>query len=251
MAPPARPLGARRRVLTIVVLALVAVLATACQVRVGTDVSVADDGSGRIAVTVALDEDLVSSLTTDGFDPFAGLDELPDGWTVERTQPDGGEAVTVTADFADPAGLADRVAQLQEGLDDEDPQLLDDLALAVAEDGSATLTGRAGFRPPSSTGMRGVGVRFDGEDLAALLAERGDEVLQVDLRVTMPGPVVDGNADEVDGGTATWHLPVTELVDIRVASDPPTDRTWWLVGGAVLVGLVVGFVGLGLVRRRR
>lgn len=249
MAPPTRSPRARRRCRG-VVLALLAVLGTACQVRVGTDVSVAADGSGRVAVTVALDEDLATSLTTDGFDPFSGLEELPDGWTVERSQPDGGQAVTVTADFVDPQGLTERVAQLQDGLDDEDPQLLDDLTLTVAEDGSATLRGRAGFRPPSSTGMRGVGVRFDGEDLAALLADRGDEVLRVDLRVTMPGPVVDGNADEVDGGTATWHLPVTELVEVRVASDPPTDRTWWIVGGAVLVGLVGGFVGLGVVRRR-
>lgn len=240
-----------RRVLRGLALALVALAASACQVRVGADITVADDGSGRMALTIALDEELASSLATDGFDPFAGLDELPDGWSVERSDQDGGRAATVSADFADPAELAARVAQLRDGVDDEDPALLEDVEVAVAEDGSATFRGRAGFRPPSSTGLDGVGVTFDGEDLRELLTERGDEVMRVDLRVSMPGPVVDGNADEVDGRTATWRLPVTELVEVEAASDPPSDRTWWVAAGAAALGLVLGFVLVGLFRRRR
>ena len=229
----------------------VALLATACQVRIGTDVRVAADGSGRLAVTVALDQDLAESLATDGFDPFAGLEQLPDGWQAERSEPDGGAAVTVGTDFADPAQLADRVAALQDGLDAEDPVVLDDVRLTVAEDGSASFAARAGLRPPGSTGLDGGGVRFDGEDLATLLADRGDEVLRVDLRVSMPGAVTDSDADTVDGSTATWNLPVTELVEVQASSAPPTDRTWWIVGAAALVGLALGWVLVGLVRRRR
>lgn len=231
---------------------LCALVASACQVSVGTEVHVGDDGAGHLAIRVVLDEDLASTLAQDDVDVFAGLDELPDGWSSERSSPDGGEAVTVRADFADPAGLERRVAQLREGLDAEDPLLLDGIQLAVAEDGSAQLSGRAGFRPPSSTGLRGTGVGFDGEDLAALLAERGDEVLRVDLRAAMPGPVVGGNADEVDGNVATWHLPTTELVDVRVASDPPSALQRWLaIGAAAVVGLVLALAVVGLVRRRR
>jgi hypothetical protein len=248
---PAVPSPARRpgRALLLAAAAL-AVLASACQVRVGTDVRVATDGSGRLALTVALDQELADSLAGDGFDPFAGLDELPDGWSVDRSEPDGGQAVTLTADFDDPAGLSDRVAQLRSGLDEEDPLLLEDVQLDVAEDGGATFAAHAGFRPPSSTGFDGGGVAFDGDDLATLLEERGDEVMRVDLRVTLPGHVVDGNADEVDGATATWALPVTELADVRAVGDPPRSRTWWLVGAAAAVGVAVGWIGYGLVRRR-
>ena len=245
MAAPRRP---ARRLSWVVVALGIAVLASACQVRVGTDVAVGRDGSGRLAVTVAIDDELATSLGADDIDPFGGLEDLPGGW--EATREDERQ-VTVTADFDDPDGLATRVAQLQEGLDDEDPIILEDASLEVDDDGRARFAARAGFRPPSSTGLRGAGVRFDGEDLAALLDERGDQVLRVDLRVTLPGPVVGGNADAVDGRTATWQLPVTELVEVRAVGDPPTDRTWWLVGAAALVGLALGWVAVAVVRRRR
>lgn len=248
MPPLSRP---RRRLRGLLAVALLAVLASACQVRVGTDVRVAADGSGRLALTVALDQDLASSLSSDELDPFAGLEALPEAWQVERSQPDGGQAVTVAADFDDTAGLAARVAELQEGLDDQDPLLLDDVRLDVAEDGSATFAARAGLRSPGSTGLAGGGLQFDGDDLAALLAERGDQVLRVDLRVSMPGPIVDSDADTVDGGTATWQLPVTELTEVRAVSEAPADRTWWIVASAALGGLALGWAAVGLVRRRR
>ena len=237
----------RRRARRCVVLLLLAVVASACQVRVGTDVAVGADGSGRLALTIGLDEELAQSLDADAIDPFAGLDTLPDGWEVQR---EGERQVTVSADFDEPSGLADRVAQLQDGLDEQDPAVVQDASLEVAEDGSATFRARAGFRPPSSTGLEGAGVAFDGQDLAALLADRGEQVMRVDLRVTLPGPVVEGNADAVDGRTATWNLPVTELVEVRAVGGPASDRTWWLVGAGALLGLALGVVGVGLWRRR-
>lgn len=250
MPVPAASTRRRPRRVAVLIGAL-AVLASACQVRVGTEVAIGRDGDGRLAVTIALDEELLASLDADDLDPFAGLDELPAPWTLERGAADGGEAVTVSAPFDDSAGLAQRVADLQDGLDGEDPVLLDDLVLEVADDGSATFSGRAGFRPPSSTGLDGEGViAFDGDALTALLEARGDEVMRVDLRVTLPGPIVDGNADEVDGSTATWQLPTTELAEVRAVGDPPVDRTWWVVASAAVLGLVLGLVATGLRRRR-
>jgi hypothetical protein len=240
-----------RRAPSLAVVAALAVLVSACQVAVGADVTVAADGSGRLAITVALDDELTRSLDLDGLDVFASLDELPEDWTSERREEDGGLVVTVAAPFADAGGLSDRVAELRDGLDTDDPALIDHLDLQVAADGSATLTGRAGFSPPSSTGLEGAGVQFDGDALAALLAEHGDEVLRIDLRVAFPGPVADTNADQVDGSVATWRLPVTEMQDVSAASRAPSGaQTWLLVAAVALLGLVVGAVAVRLVRRR-
>ena len=46
----------------IALLAVVAVLATGCQVRVATEVRVDGDGAGRLALAVTLDEELYLSL---------------------------------------------------------------------------------------------------------------------------------------------------------------------------------------------
>jgi hypothetical protein len=240
-----------RRAPSLVAAAILAMLASACQVAVGADVTVAADGSGRLAITVALDEDLTRSLELDGLDVFASLDELPEDWTSERREVDGGLTVTVAAPFADASGLSARVAELRDGLDADDPVLIDHLDLQVASDGSATLTGRAGFSPPSSTGLEGAGVQFDGDALAALLAEHGDEVLRIDLRVAFPGPVSDTNADQVNGSVATWRLPVTEMQDVRATSQAPSGaQTWLLVAAVALLGLAIGVVAVRLVRRR-
>jgi hypothetical protein len=239
-----------RRVPSLVVVATLAVLATACQVAVGTDVTVAADGSGRLAITVALDEDLTRSLELDGLDVFASLDELPDDWTSERREVGGGLTITLAAPFTNAGGLSARVAELRDGLDADDPLLIDRLDLQVAADGSATLTGRAGFSPPSSTGLEGAGVQFDGDALAALLAEHGDEVLRIDLRVAFPGSVTDTNADRVDGSVATWRLPVTEMQDVHASSQAPSGpQPWLLIAAVALLGLAIGAVAVLLLRR--
>jgi len=248
---PFVPTTRSHRAPSMVVVAILAMLASACQVAVGTDVTVAADGSGQLSLTVALDGDLTRSLELDGLDVFASLDELPDDWTSERRDVDGGLVVTVAAPFADPAGLSGRIAELRDGLDADDPVLIDHLDLQVAADGSATLSGRAGFSPPSSTGLEGAGVQFDGDALAALLAEHGDEVLRIDLRVAFPGPVASTNADQVDGSVATWRLPVTQMQDINATSQAPSGlQTWVLVAAVALLGLVIGLVAVRLLRRR-
>jgi hypothetical protein len=237
------------RLFRLVGLVLLAVSLSACQLRLATDVRVAADGSGTLGLTVALDEELHESLTADGFDPFADLATLPEPWTATVTE--DGRTLELTTTFADPAELTARVADLQAGLDTDDPAILDDVTLTAADDGRLTFTGRAGLRPPTSTGIDGAGVTFDGDALAALLAEQ-DDLVRYDLRVVFPGPVVDSDADQVDGRAATWALPVTDLRTVRAVADPPGDRLpWILLGAVVLGGAMFGLVVTLALRRRR
>lgn len=228
-----------------------ALLLSACQVRLASDLGVNPDGSGTLTVTVAIDQELWESLTADDFDPFAGLTPLTEaGWTSEAEADDGGQRLEIRTDFTSPADLAAKVAELHEGLDEEDPRILADPVLEVDDD-RASLSLRAGLVPPTSTGIEGDGIRFDGEDLAALLAERGDEVFRYDLRVTMPGPIESSDADEVDGRSATWHLPADGMRDVTVSSQVAAGRTLLVAGAAGLLAFALVGVTVVLVRRRR
>lgn len=229
-----------------------ALVLSACQVRVATDVAVDAEGSGTLALTVALDQELWDSLTADGFDPFAGLAPLADsGWTSTVEPQDGGQRFELQTDFASPDDFAAKVAELHAGLDAEDPRILADPVLTVTDD-TASLRMQAGLVPPSSTGIEGAGIEFDGDDLAELLATRGDEVFRYDLRVTMPGPIDETNADETDGRTAVWSLAADGMREVAVESTVAgSNRTLIIAVAAGLLALAMVGITVGLVRRRR
>lgn len=236
----------------VVAMLATALVLSACQVRVATDVAVDAEGSGTLALTVALDQELWESLTADGFDPFAGLTPLAEsGWTSTVEPDDGGQRFELQTEFASPDDFAAKVAELHAGLDTEDPRILADPALTVSDD-TASLRMRAGLVPPSSTGIEGVGVEFDGDDLAELLATRGDEVFRYDLRVTMPGPIDATNADETDGRTAIWNLPADGMREVAVESTiAGSNRTLVIAVAAGLLALAMVGTTVAVVRRRR
>jgi hypothetical protein len=222
--------------------------------RIATDIVVTRDGSGSLAVTVVLDEELYGALTADGFDPFAGLTGTPGssaGFRVASAA--DGRGVEVAASFPEPQRLGRLVAQLGEGLSTGDPVVLDDFDLAVDPDGGARLSGRAGLRPPTTTGVDGPGITFDGDALAALLDQPGQDGVRHDLRVVFPGEVVDADADIVDGRVATWRLPVTGLRSIRAVAAAPKVEVDWAPVAAVGLGTaaaVFAAVTVGAGRRR-
>lgn len=237
-------------------LGLLAVLLAGCQVRVATSVDVGADGSGRLELLVALDEELSTSLAADEVDPFAGIADLGEGWTVDREEVDGGDALRVRTSFASPAELTSRVEELNAGLDEEDPAVLEDVSLTVAEDGRATFAARAGLRPPSSTGIEAAGLQPDGDALQRLLEERGDELVRTELRVTLPGPILEasgpadgGDEPTVDGRTVTWDLPPTGLVEVSATGDVPSDRTLVLAVGAGVLAFALVAAAVALRRR--
>ncbi len=235
--------SSRRLVLGLLAGALVL---SACRMDVDTRVEVDQTGGGVLAVDVRLDDDLWDRITATGFDPTpSGVT----GWQVATSEVDGGRLVTMATSFTDPVQLQDRVAALQEGLDDEDPGLVEAIDLVVGPDGSTTIDAVVGLRLPSSTGVEGAGFA-DGEDLAVLAAD--PERLAATFTVVLPGPVVDHNADTADGSTLRWRLPPGDEVRARATAGPPDALGSWVVP-AIATGLLVLVVVVGVVvlRRRR
>lgn len=232
---------------------LAAVVLAGCNLAVGVDVAVNADGSGELELAFRLDEQLAASLEADGFDPAFGFDQLENAapeWRVEVDRGDGVE-VRVRAPFADQAELDQRVTALNDQVDIvEDGAILGALRVDVADDGLVTVAGEATLVLPATTGATGDGVVFDGDDLRALLAEQGEQVLRAEVRVRMPGPVLDSNADTVEGSTATWTLEIDETTSLEASAQPEPDRKLQLALAVALAGFVVG-VAIARMRRRR
>lgn len=245
VAPPSR--GRRPSALrSLVVLGVLVLTVAACRLDVDTRVDVDATGAGTMAITFQLDGELHDTLTATGFDPApAGVP----GWEVAtQDTDDGGLQVTVATAFDDPAQLQERVAELQAGLDDEDPRVVESIDLEVADDGASELSARVGMVLPSSTGAAGADV-LDREGLVALASD--PEAFAATFTVVLPGTVQAANADEVDGRVAVWNLPIDQTIEATATAGAPGAIGSWVVPAIGVAGLVLVVVAGVLVLRRR
>ncbi|UVI28937.1 hypothetical protein [Paenibacillus spongiae] len=105
------------------------------------------------------------------------------------------------------------------------------------------------------TGQIDTGLKADGllkyigdlnvsDGLARLFLER----LTFDLKLTLPLNVFgEHNADEADGRTLTWHVPLTEPKPVQLEVYAPNVKTVLIVGGS---GIAIIAAGVYLVIRR-
>lgn len=240
----------RLRILAALSLAL---LTSACQLSLATDIGVESDGSGRLELAVAVDDELATILADAGADLTLGLaqaEAAAGDWEVEEVDDVAGRELRFRTSFDTPDELGRLVDELHAGLGEGDPAILSDVDLDVAEDGRASFRARAGLALPATTGAVGDGISFDADDLQELLDEQGERAARYDLRLTLPGRPVAHDADVVDGRTLTWHLPVGEMAAIEARAEPAADRTWVLAGAAFLVAAVLAATVVVLARRR-
>lgn len=242
-----------RRLRTLLLLTLVALVLSACQVRMATDIAVGRDGSGTFEFAVSIDEELAEDLREAGVDPLEGLEDVQDGpWEVVRHDPaGGGVGVRLRAGFEEPEELGELADDLHAELDRDDLRVHDGLQLDRGDDGSMALSGRVGLRLPAAPGAEGAGVTFDADDLQRLLEDRGEEFVSYDVRVTLPADPVEHDADEVDGNSLVWHAPVTEMRDISAVSAAPGVSPVLIAVAVGLVAAVVASIGAVVWRRRR
>ena len=246
----------RRRLTVLSLVTAASAALSACELRLGVDVALGHDGSGTLELIVGLDEELDEALAQAGADPLRGLDDLraaaPE-WELETVEPDaGGRELHMSTSFDEPGDLEQLVGELRSALDPEDGEFLGELAVTVRDDRHVALTGRAGFVPPEVPGATGLGVAFDEDDLARLIEERGAELIVYDLRVTFPAPPDEGHgADEVDGRTLVWHLPIGDTREIAASSPPASDRRTLILAGVAVATAVVSATVVAVTRRRR
>ncbi len=242
-------------------LALVAVLLVgACEARATVGVSVDEDGSGVVTVTVRLDDEASRRLG----DPANAL-SLEDlgqaGWSVESPAAgdDGGLVLRARRSFAGPEDL---------------PRVLDEVGGAGGVFRDVQLTVRDGFASTEYDFSAGVELsgnpeQFGDEALTATLgglalARTPEELalegaadpaaMTLEVSVQLPGGDPDTNG-EVRDGAAVWSFPITggEATSAELSSTSTVTSTSTRV--LVLVGLgglvaAAALAVVGVLRRR-
>jgi hypothetical protein len=235
----------------VALLALLAVLLAGCRLGVRAEVDVARDGTGTAGVVLHLDAALLDELDDLGVDPTAELSaaaaNVPSWRLTRRGADDGSLTVSLAREVGTPDALTTAFAELAEGLAETDPALLVDLEVDVDDAGAATVSGTALLRAPA-----GPGLLLDDPAEQAAFDAAVEGAVDASLVVSLPGPIERHDADEVDGSTLTWQLPVGEQRTVAAASGPPPwwAGTGWLVPLAALL-LVVSLAALVWVVLRR
>lgn len=245
----------------VLVVAVAAVLLSACQVRTEVAIDVEEDGSGTVAVTARLDPEAAGRLG----DPATALrtdDLVAAGWQVDdpATADDGAVTLRAVRSFGSPDQLATVLEEVG-GVDGvfRDTELsIDDGFAATSYDFSSSVELSGDLEQFGdaflTSSLGGLALARTPEELAA---EGADDPATATLGVvvSLPGGTPDTNG-EVRDGAAAWEFPLSggEATSATLTSSSTVDdsgaRTTILVG-VLLVLVAAALAVLGLVLRRR
>jgi hypothetical protein len=231
------------------------VVLAACEARFDSSVVVNDDESGLVSVELSLDDELRQLLEEQGGEQLLGfadqLQDVPDGWSAEEFTEGVFEGVRISAEFADFDDLQDKLAAFDDQLAESELALPASFrTLGLSRDGDR-------FRFEADLGQATAGLEdvagdgLGGFDVAQII----DTIFTIRFIVTMPGEVIEHNADIVDEATntLTWQITsqssTSTLLAVSEAASGPAIGSLLAVG--VIVLAVLGIIGLVVSRSRR
>ncbi len=219
-----------------ILVAAVALLTAACKIETNFEAVINADGSGTLIAELGFDEE-AQELLLQGEDPFEGndLSDLPGAETREETRGDMTYFIIEAP--------VDDVAELEQGLLQNENALLENFEITVT-DTLVTVAGTASGEQLSS--------EAEGFD-----PELFEDSVSANIRITMPGRILEHNADSQDGNTLTWAVPLLGGdLDIQAQSDPTGSPAGdgggfpiWLI--ALIAVVVVGALAYLFVFRNR
>ena len=227
---------------------------SACTIRFDVDVAINEDESGTFAVFIGFDDEfqqLMEQGGADGFELTEGLEDVPDGWTVEEVTEDGFEGMKIKTDFGNLEELEQRVGELSDtggagvgtdfltdfGLTHEGDEFRFKVDVSGLDEGLTDAVG--------DTGGDDLLAGFDAESLF-------EDLFQIRFKLALPGTIGDNNADEVNGNTLIWNVDVSdEGRTYEAVSTVGGGSSALLIGAGAVAAVVVVGVGVTAVRRRR
>lgn len=226
-----------RRLLPLV--ALLALLTAACRIESNIGAEINADGSGMISAEIGYDEEAAGFIEqfAGEEDPFGDnpLAGFPNAQITEEDR--GGMHYRIYS-----AEVEDIEAALQQAMAADSGGFIEEFTLTVGPN-RVEVTGR-GSAGAATEGAEGF-----------LPADQLAESLAINLRLTLPGKILENNADSQDGNTLTWAIPITgEALEIRAVSDPSQSEgggfpMWVIIVIAAVV--IAGIAAIGLLGRKR
>ena len=250
---------------TLLLIAGLAVIASACRVDTAVQVEVGDDGSGTVTVVVNADAD--AAIRVPEFVRGLRLDDARDaGWTVEGpvSRADGGVQIRAAKRFES----ASQLPQVLEEIAGKGVIFSDVVLEQTRSFAETSYSFRATINPTPPLGAFSDGALAEifegqpfGRPLEDLIAEAGrpEDSLGLEFSLTMPGaedsliasgdPAGEGEAvaPEVDGSAATWRLSYGDpsvTVGASTAFEDTVAPLWRNI--AIVAGIAFGVVLLGI-----
>ena len=249
----------------VLILSLIALVTSAC-FRVEFAFIVDDDGSGVIRYQIAIREDVMAVSDLLELSDFGEVgeslnltdefDDLPPGAEVREYSEDGYRGLAVTApisDFTDMEEVETVLSEVTESTSGAgDP--ISGFSINKDADGAWSFS----FPIPGSEetgemiGLDGIDEGMEGFRNLVL------EDASVQVRIKLPGKLVEHNADRVEDGELVWEL-VQELDSFRAEGRLLTARTVPgdnlpivpIIAGVAGVVVLAGLLSLAYVRRRK
>ncbi len=227
-----------RRALIVIAVMLLA----ACHVDTTVDITMADDGTGKITVTAIADADVVDQAP--GLAQDLRFDDATTaGWTVTgpTDTADGGLRVELSHEFTSPE---EATALLQSINGTGGPLHSVTIDRVVAEDGttvslagSLRIDGLAAFADPEVLGA--IGATPYAEQVAASSASPS-EAVGVTVRAALPGKITSATGT-IEGGTVSWIVPLDgSQLDLATTAkdDHGTAKIWGVAANVALIALI-------------
>lgn len=233
---------------------LLALVLSACTIRLDVGLVVNEDESGSFALFMGFDEEFQELMEQGGGEEISlteDLSDVPEGWNVEEVTEDGFEGVRISTDFSDFEDLEAKLGEMGDGTDiGVGGDFLSDFGLTHEGDEFRFQADSSGVSDGlgDALGESGSDDMLSGMDPSMILGD----LFEIRFNLTLPGSIGENNADSVNGNTLTWNLDLTdEGGTFEAVSTVGGGSSAMLIGGAAVAALVVVGVGATAIRRRK
>lgn len=218
--------------LRLAILVPLVIVATAACLRVDVAFIINEDGTGVIDYTLAVSDDLADYAGEDDLDFTEDLGDLPEGAGVREYSEDGYTGVVVSIpvdDFTDLTRLA------------EDLDLPLDVSV-VDKDGAWEFQALVPALNETVEDELDFDLGIAVDEIEEAFVKQFLEGSWFRVRVSLPGELVEHNADRIEDDVLVWELDLASTQDRKLTArsapggGPPLDR---IIAIGVFAGLVV------------